>query len=81
MNIVSSTKLRSNLAEALKMVKKGKYLLVTQKGKISKAIIDIDDLEDLLELGDKKYLASVKESREQYKRGEYYTMEEVFGNI
>jgi prevent-host-death family protein len=81
MNIVSSTKLRSNLADALKMVKKGKYLLITQKGKLSKALIDIDDLEDFLELGDKKFLASVRESREQYKRGEYYTMDEVFGNI
>ncbi len=81
MNIVSSTKLRSNLAEALKKVKKDKYLLVSHRGKVNSAIVDIDMLEDILELSDKEYLASIKRSREQFERGEYYTFDEVFGNI
>lgn len=81
MNIVNSTKLRNNLAEALKSVKKSKYLLVSHRGKIKTAIVDIDMLEDILEMGDKKYLKSIAEAREQYKKGEYYTFEEVFGNM
>jgi len=81
MNIINSTNLRNNLADALKRVKKGKYLLVSHRGKIKSAIVDIDMLEDILELADSEYLKSIKESREQYKRGEYYTFEEVFGNI
>jgi len=43
--------------------------------------VDIDMLEDILELSDSKYLKSIRESREQYKKGEYYSFEEVFGNI
>ena len=81
MNIVSSTKLRANLSEALKKVKKDKYLLVSHRGKIQTAIVDIDMLEDILELSDTDYLKSIKESREQFKKGEYYTFDEVFGNI
>ena len=45
------------------------------------AIMDIDMFEDMLELTDPEYLKSIREAREQYKRGEYYTLEEVFGNI
>lgn len=81
MNIVSSTKVRNNWADALKKVKEKKYLLVSHRGKINSAIVDIDMLEDILELSDTEYLKSIKEAREQYKKGEYYTFEEVFGNI
>ena len=81
MNIVSSTTLRNNLADSLKKVKKDKYLLVSHRGKINTAIVDIDMLEDILELSDSEYLKSIQESREQYKKGEYYSFEEVFGNI
>jgi prevent-host-death family protein len=81
MNIINSTNLRNNLADALKKVKEDKYLLVSHRGKIKTAIVDIDMLEDILELSDSRYLKSIRESRNQYKKGEYYTFEEVFGNI
>lgn len=81
MTIINSTKLRNNLSDALKMAKKKDFVLVSHRGKINTAIVDIDLLEDLLELGDKEYLKSIKEAREQYKKGEYYTFDEVFGNI
>ena len=81
MTIINSTKLRNNLAAAIKMVKKKEFLLVTHRGKINAAIVDIDMLEDLLELADKKYLKSVKEAREQYQKGRYYTFDEIFDNI
>ena len=81
MNIVNSTNLRNNLADAIKSVKKNKYLLVSHRGKINAAIVDIDMLEDILELSDDKYLKSIKEARKQYENGQYYTFEEVFGNI
>jgi prevent-host-death family protein len=81
MNIVSSTKLRNNLAEALAMVKRGKYLLVSQRGKVKKAIIDVEELEDLLSLHDKEYLDSIKRARADAKAGRVYTFDEVFGII
>jgi len=50
-------------------------------GKMMKKILkifDIDEFEDWLELNNPKYLASIKEAREQYKKGEVYSFEEVF---
>jgi len=81
MNIINSTNLRNNLADALKTVKKGKYLLISQKGTIKKAIIDIEELEDLLSLYNEEYVKSIKKAREDVKAGRVYTFEEVFGNI
>ncbi|MFZ2152957.1 MAG: type II toxin-antitoxin system prevent-host-death family antitoxin [Microgenomates group bacterium] len=48
MNIVSSTKLRSNLAEALKKVSKEKYLLISKRGKVGFAILDYKYLINIL---------------------------------
>lgn len=79
--IVNSTSLRNNLADSLKMVKRGKYLLISQKGIIKRAIIDIEELEDLLSLHDDEYLKSIKRARADAKAGRLYTFEEVFGNI
>ncbi len=81
MNIINSTNLRNNLADALKTVKKGKYLLISQKGTIKKAIIDIEELEDLLSLYNEEYVKSIKKARADVKAGRVYTFEEVFGNI
>jgi prevent-host-death family protein len=79
--IVNSTSLRNNLADALRAVKKGKYLLISQKGVIKKAIIDVEELEDLLSLHDEEYLKSIRQARADAKAGRVYTFEEVFGNI
>jgi prevent-host-death family protein len=79
--IVNSTSLRNNLADALRAVKKGKYLLISQKGVIKKAIIDVEELEDLLSLHNEEYLKSIRQARADAKAGRVYTFEEVFGNI
>lgn len=81
MTIVNSTNLRNNLSDTLKMAKKKDFVLVSHRGKINTAIVDIDLLEDLLELSDKDYLKSIKEAREDAKVGRVYSFEEVFGNI
>lgn len=82
MNVVSSTVLRNSLADTLRLVEKKKeYVLVTDRGKPRTAIINIDLLEDLLALGNKKYLDEIREAREDYKKGKVYTFEEVFGKI
>lgn len=79
--IVNSTSLRNNLADSLRMVKRGKYLLISQKGVIKRAIIDIEELENLLSLHDDEYLKSIKRARADAQAGRLYTFEEVFGNI
>ena len=79
---VPITTLRNNLADVLEEVaKKRKYLLVTKKGMPVSAMVNLDFFEDLLALSSPKYLKSIKEAREQYKRGEYYTHVEVFGKL
>lgn len=82
MNVVSTTVLRNNLADTLKEVSKKKnYLLVAKKGRITSAIVDIDLFEDLLALSNKKYVNAIKRARKEFARGEFFTFEEVFGEI
>ena len=54
---------------------------MTRRGKKERAIVDLDKLEDLLAASDPKYLESIAEAREQIKKGEVYSFEEVFGNL
>lgn len=81
MNIVNATVLRNNLKDTLEEVKKKDYLLVSKKGKITSAIVDIDFFEDLLALSSPKYLKSIQEAREDYRAGRVKTFEEVFGEV
>lgn len=79
---VPATTLRNNQADVLgEVAKKHKYLLVTKKGKPISALVNLDFFEDLLALTSPKYLQSIKKAREEYKRGEYFTHEEVFGKL
>jgi PHD/YefM family antitoxin component YafN of YafNO toxin-antitoxin module len=82
MKNITTSRLRENLADAIDAVeKKEKYLLVTRSGEAKAALVNLDYFEDLLALNSPKYLASIREAREQYKRGEVYTHEEVFGEV
>ena len=81
MNVIASTVLRNNLAGAIDEVAKNKYLLVAKRGKITSALVGIELFEELMALTNKKYLASIKKAREEYKKGLYYTHEEIFGEV
>lgn len=81
MDIVTTTTLRNNFADSLKEVLKRDYLLVAKRGKIISALVNIDLFEDLLALKNKKYLASIRKAREEYRRGQVFTHEQVFGEI
>lgn len=78
---IDSTDLRNNLSDAIETVMAGQNLIVKKRGKDQVAIIDIDLFEDYLAAQDPEYLKGIAEAREQYKRGEVFTMEEVFGDI
>lgn len=82
MNIINATVLRNNLADALSEVTNRKdFLLVSKKGKITSAIVNIDLFEDLLALTNKDYIKSIKKAREEYKKGDILSHEQVFGEI
>lgn len=78
---ISASKLRNNLADALDSISNDEVLIVTRRGKKERAIVDLDKLEDLLAASDPEYLKSIAEAREQIKKGEVYTFEEVFGDL
>jgi len=82
MNIITTTILRNNLADTLKEItKKRDYLLVAKKNQIKAALVNIDLFEDLLALTNKKYLKSIKKARKEYESGDFFTHNQVFGNI
>ena len=82
MNIITTTILRNNLADSLKEVTNKKdYLLVAKKGKITSALVNIDLFEDLLALVNKKYVASIKKARKEYQANDFFTHDQVFGNL
>ena len=79
---VETTKLRNNLAAAIKEVNKNKdFLIITRKGEPVAGIVDLDLLEDIEAVNSKNFIKSVKDAREQLKKGEFYTHEEVFGDL
>ncbi|HXR50293.1 MAG TPA: type II toxin-antitoxin system Phd/YefM family antitoxin [Verrucomicrobiae bacterium] len=75
---ISASELRSNLADALEAVNQDEILIITRRGKKERAIIDLDKLEDLLASADPAYLKKIKEARESQ---EYFSHEEVFGDL
>ena len=79
---IDSTQLRNNFATTLKSLHKDDLLFIRSRGKqTGKVIIDDELLEDLLLLSDNKYIQQIRKSREEVKRGEIYSFNEVFGNI
>ncbi len=79
---IDSTTLRNNFSTTLKSLAKDDILFIKNRGKLTgKVIIDDEILEDLLLLQDEQYLKDIAEAREQVKRGEVYTFDEVFGDV
>lgn len=82
MNTLTISTLRNNLADSIGEIShKRDYLLVTNKGKITSALVNIDLFEDLLALGNKTYLQSIQKARKEYKNGDIFSHEDAFGEI
>lgn len=75
---ISASDLRSNLADTLEAINKDDVLIVTRRGKKERAIVDLDKLEDLLAASNPDYLQKIREARESK---EYFSHEEVFGDL
>ena len=74
--------LRNHLADVLSEVTdKKKTMVITKKGKAVAGIVDIELLEDLAALTSPSYIKSIKEAREDYKKGRVFTHTEVFGEV
>jgi PHD/YefM family antitoxin component YafN of YafNO toxin-antitoxin module len=75
---VSTTDLRDNMADALEFATDKNVLVVTRHGKAEKAIIDLNELEDLLAASDSDYLAVIQAARCS---DELFAHEDVFGDL
>lgn len=75
---ISASDLRNGLADALDAVNNNDILIVTRRGKKERAIIDLDKLEDILAASDPAYLKKIKEARASK---EYFSHEDVFGDM
>ncbi len=78
---VGSSSSRENLKEILDSLEKGEKYLVTKKGRPIGGLVNLSLFEDLLALSSPNYIKSIKEAREQYKKGEFYTLEEVIKDL
>lgn len=78
---VPATILRNNLSDVLDAIKKKEVMLIRRRKKVDAALVDIDFLEDLLELQDKKYLKSIQTARAEAREGKVSTFEQVFGEL
>lgn len=82
MNYINATTLRKNLSGTIKAVRTSKKpLFVSNRGKVVAGLLNIDLLEDLLELKDKKYVESIRKSREEFEKGNTFTMDDLFGEL
>lgn len=81
MNVIAATTLRNNLSDTLDDLIDKEYLLIARGKKIAHAIVNIDFLEDLLALKNKKYLSSIKQARLDYETGNTLSHANVFGNL
>lgn len=80
---VPSSTLREHLSDVLKEAasQKKSYFIVTKKNQPTSVIVNIDFFEDLLAATSPSYLKSIKEARKNYKDGDVFSHEEVFGSL
>lgn len=82
MNSITTSTLRDNLSETLQAVKGAKKpVLVSKRGKVVAGLLGIDQLEDLMELYDKKYTESIRKARKEIESGQVFSHDELFGEI
>jgi hypothetical protein len=79
---IDTTDLRNNLSATINSLDKNDILFIKSRGKLTgKAIIDDELLEDLLLMKDSEYVADIAKARDEIKRGDVYTFDEVFGDV
>lgn len=79
---IETTKLRNNLASAISEVNSRKdFMIITKGGQPVAGLVDLDVLEDIEALGSKEFIKSIREAKKEINRGEFYTHDQVFGDL
>ena len=79
---IQATKLRSNFKDAMDHIKESKRpLVITERGKPTSVLIDIDAYEDYLMSTDKEAMKELQKSRKEKEKGEVYSFDDVFASV
>ncbi len=80
--VVDSTFLRNNWGHlTAKIANTLKPLIVQKRNEERFAIVDLDEYEDFLLSQNPDYVKSIKKSRDQYKKGNYISLEDMMRKI
>jgi prevent-host-death family protein len=79
---IQSSELRSSFKSALSHVTKNKKpLIITERGIPTSVLVSIDEYEDYLSARDPEFVASIKKSRIEHKKGNVFGFNDVFGKL
>lgn len=78
---IQTSTLRTSLAEVLNSIKRGDQYLVIKRGQPVAGLLSAGLFEDFLALNSRRFVNSIKKAREEVKKGEVYSHEEVFKDI
>jgi len=79
---VDASTLRANLADVIREVEaRQDFVLVTRKDRPVSVVANLDFFEDLLALASPAYRKSIREAREDYRKGRTFSHREVFGRL
>ncbi len=79
---VDASTLRANLADVMREVEANRdYVLVTRKDRPVSVVANLDFFEDLLALASPAHRKSIREARQDYRRGRTFSHREVFGKL
>lgn len=80
--VIRTATLRENLSQVINTLsKKRDFMVITRKGKPVSALANLDFFEDLLAKASPRYLKEIKEARRQYRKGNFLTHAQLFGEI
>jgi hypothetical protein len=80
--VVRASDMRNHFSDVLNsLLGKEKYLLISRNREIDAAIVDIDFFEELLASLSPQYRKSIQEARANFKKGETFSHEDVFGKL
>jgi len=80
--VIETTKLRNHLASAISEVNEKKdFLVITKSGKPVAGLVDLETLEDIEALNSKEFVKSITKAKEEIRKGQFYTHNQVFGDL
>lgn len=78
---ISAATMRNHFAEALAALNREDFLIISKREKPIGVVVNIDFFEDLLARSSPKYLRSIRQAREDFRRGRVLSHEQVFGKV